>query len=305
MFSKIINKAVKRMADHTQQTEEGERTGAVQAEGVVDIGEQLRSQRKARGISLIEISEHTKIGKKYLEALEEGRYDLLPCETYIRGFLRAYAKYLELDDEQILRQYKEERRVLKGEREVQKSGEEEGRTSNQSIWLPLLSLLLLAGVGAGLFLFWPSSSGTPRETVHQAAAVAEPTAGVSSGMAPGMAPGLAPQAPPSVNVPGPNEEMSLTVKAKEKTWITVMADGRQEPDVTLNSGEEQSWKAKERFVLWTGNAGGIEVIFNGEMQPPLGKVGEVRKEVVFERKPPAAQEKAINPMSQLNPGKAQ
>ena len=61
------------------------------------IGEQLRNQRKAHGISLVEVAEHTKIGKRYLEALEEGRFDVVPCETYIRGFLRAYAKYLEME----------------------------------------------------------------------------------------------------------------------------------------------------------------------------------------------------------------
>jgi len=301
MFSKIINKAVKRMADPMQHSEGNDAATASAAEVAVAIGEQLRAQRKSRGISLIEISEHTKIGKKYLEALEEGRYDLLPCETYIRGFLRAYAKYLELDDQQILRQYKDERRKVTGEREPQKAGEEEGgRSNNQSIWVPLLSLLFLAGVGAGLFLFWPAETGT-QEAAKPAEVQPEPTAGA-------YPPAAAGQANPILsNAVDPAGDITLTVKAKEKTWITLMADGRQEPDVTLNIGEEQTWKAKERFVLWTGNAGGVDVIFNGELQPPLGKAGEVRKEVVFERRAPTGPDNKalVNPMVHPNPVKVQ
>ena len=81
------------------------------------VGAILRTAREQKGVTLAKAEQGTRIRQKYLEALEEGRYDLLPCETYIRGFLRAYAKYLELDDEQLLRQYREERHLPKDERE--------------------------------------------------------------------------------------------------------------------------------------------------------------------------------------------
>jgi len=263
-------KAVKEMTEHAHQSEIEERqTLKRKCESEAEIGEQLRNQRKARGISLIEVSEHTKIGKKYLEALEEGRYDLLPCETYIRGFLRAYAKYLELDDEWLIDQY----RNLKADQVSEEKPEEEHdeeRKSNQSIWVPLLSMLLLAGAGVGLFLLWPTAQ-EDTETGHEVVVSESMEAGYEEG---------------GLSRPGPDDPMTLKIRCKEKTWITLMIDGRQEPDITLNPGQERSWTAQERFVLWTGNAGGIEVYFNGKLQPPLGKTGEVRKEIIFERPAP-------------------
>ncbi|MBN1594753.1 helix-turn-helix domain-containing protein [candidate division FCPU426 bacterium] len=260
------------MAEHAHPPEAEERQKLNnKLEPAGEIGEQLKNQRKARGISLVEVAEHTKIGKRYLEALEEGRYELLPCEAYIRGFLRAYAKYLELDEEMLLRQYKSlkaEKQSPEGEEEER---EEEDRKNNQSIWVPLLSMLILAGAGAGLFLLWPSAE--EEGVTNQEVIVSE---AVGSGY----------EEERPVRVAGPNEPMILKIRGKEKTWITVMTDGRQEPDITLNPGEERTWNAQERFVLWTGNAGGIEVYFNGEAQPPLGKAGEVRKEIVFERPGP-------------------
>lgn len=232
-----------------------------------NIGEQLRKQRKAKGISLVEVSEHTKIGKKYLEALENGEYDVLPGETYIRGFLKAYAKYLDLDDDEIIRHYKVQRRMADHE-DAGADGEGGQRAeSNQSLWGPLLAVLVLAGLGAGVFLFWSSLTGKKPE----------PRADGSDAASSEFAAGLP---APAANA----GDLVLKIRAKEKTWITIMADGRQEPDVTLNPNEERTWTAKERFVLWTGNAGGVEVWFNNELQPPLGAANEVRKEVVFERK---------------------
>jgi transcriptional regulator with XRE-family HTH domain len=237
----------------------------------MNIGEQLKNQRKARGISLVEVSEHTKIGKKYLEALEEGSYDTMPCETYIRGFLRAYAKYLELDDESLIKQYGNSQDDHIEEEASEEVSEEKVRKNNQTVWVPLMAMLLLAGAGAGLFLLWPNA---PEEPVASHEVV------VSDSLTSGF------EDANSARVPGPDEPMTLKIRGKEKTWVTIMADGRQEPDITLNPGQERLWSAQERFVLWTGNAGGIEITFNGELQPPLGKAGEVRKEVLFERPEP-------------------
>jgi len=235
------------------------------------IGEQLRKQRKARGISLVEVAEHTKIGKKYLEALENEEYGLLPGETYTIGFMRAYAKYLELDEVDVLKRYKEQKRMASSKADNGGDGAGVKNESNQSLWLPLLAILVLAGLGAGLFLLWPS----PNEKIE-----AKPEATDVAGF----------EMQSAVVVPDGLQtvsDLTLKIRAKEKTWVTVMVDGRQEPDVTLNANEERTWTAKDRFVMWTGNAGGIEVTFNGELQQALGQRGEVRKEVIFERQPAA------------------
>ncbi len=260
------------MPEHPQHNEHENRNNAAGApEEPASVGELLRRQRKARGISVVEIAEHTKIGKKYLESLENDEFQALPGETYIRGFLKAVAKYLELDEEAILKRYKEQLGLQETRAQVSPETAAPKEESGQALWGPLLAVLVLAGLGAGLFLLWPGGSednATEREEAGTLMSSPLQTAPVPS----------RPQ----------SGDLSLKIRAKEKSWVTLMVDGRQEPDVTLNTGEERTWTAKDRFVLWTGNAGGIEITFNGELQPPLGDEGEVRKEVIFERKSPTA-----------------
>ncbi|MCL6450924.1 MAG: DUF4115 domain-containing protein [Acetobacteraceae bacterium] len=71
-----------------------------------EIGDVLRRQREARGVSLREAQAATKIRLKYLEALEAGDEAAFPGEVYMRGFLRSYADYLGLDGWALVAQYR-------------------------------------------------------------------------------------------------------------------------------------------------------------------------------------------------------
>ena len=62
-----------------------------------EIGNSLREARVRRALGYPEVELATKIRAKYIRALEEEDFDILPSETYARGFLRAYADYLGLD----------------------------------------------------------------------------------------------------------------------------------------------------------------------------------------------------------------
>src|SRR5207245_535842 len=69
------------------------------------FGERMRREREMRGIKLEEIAESTKIGKRNLEALEQEHFDQLPGGIFNKGFVRAYAKYLGLDEEQAVNDF--------------------------------------------------------------------------------------------------------------------------------------------------------------------------------------------------------
>ena len=75
------------------------------------LGEFLRRERELRHISLDDVAERTKISRRYLEAIEEGRYDRLPGETFVRGFIRSYAQSVGLDPEDTLLIYNHSRMV--------------------------------------------------------------------------------------------------------------------------------------------------------------------------------------------------
>ena len=62
-----------------------------------EIGNSLREARLRQGLDLARVEDETKIRAKYLQALEDERFDVLPAETYVKGFLRTYAEHLGLD----------------------------------------------------------------------------------------------------------------------------------------------------------------------------------------------------------------
>jgi cytoskeleton protein RodZ len=72
---------------------------------VFDIGSSLREARTRQGLEFQELEQLTKIRPKYLRALEEERFDLLPAPTYVRGFLRSYADALGLDGQPFVDEY--------------------------------------------------------------------------------------------------------------------------------------------------------------------------------------------------------
>src|SRR2546427_12905709 len=72
---------------------------------LASFGEELRREREIRGISLKEISDATKISKRFLEAIERNDHKTLPAPVFTRGFVREYARYLGLNADEIVNRY--------------------------------------------------------------------------------------------------------------------------------------------------------------------------------------------------------
>jgi hypothetical protein len=72
---------------------------------VFDIGSSLREARVRQGLDFPELEQLTRIRPKYLRALEDERFDILPAPTYVRGFLRSYADALGLDSQPFVDEY--------------------------------------------------------------------------------------------------------------------------------------------------------------------------------------------------------
>jgi hypothetical protein len=73
------------------------RSRRTEEQGVFEIGSSLRQARERRGLELTDVERATRIRSRYLKALEDERFDLLPGLVYARGFLRTYADHLGLD----------------------------------------------------------------------------------------------------------------------------------------------------------------------------------------------------------------
>jgi cytoskeletal protein RodZ len=79
--------------------------------GTLTLGEKLKKLRSERRVSLNDVSRITKVQLKYLESLEEGRYDELPADVYIRGFLKSYADFFGLNKKVLIRLFEKERGI--------------------------------------------------------------------------------------------------------------------------------------------------------------------------------------------------
>lgn len=75
---------------------------------MVHVGERLCEERVKKGYTLEEVSKATKIRVSFLAAIEKGEYKKLPSSTYVHGFVRNYARFLELPEYEILALFKRE-----------------------------------------------------------------------------------------------------------------------------------------------------------------------------------------------------
>ncbi len=69
------------------------------------FGDKLRREREMRGVTLDEISESTKISRRHLESLEKEDFDSLPGGVFNKGFVRAYARFLGMNEDQAVADY--------------------------------------------------------------------------------------------------------------------------------------------------------------------------------------------------------
>lgn len=114
-----------------------------------EIGETLRERRMALKIDVHEVEEATKIRAKYLRALENEEYDLLPGSAYVKSFLRTYADYLGLDSRALVAQLRASGRSVDDEPLVPTIGPE---SAGRSLPLPVLLVIGVLVLLVALYL---------------------------------------------------------------------------------------------------------------------------------------------------------
>ena len=223
------------------------------------LGEHLRSSRMAKGITLEEISAATRIRAGFLEALERDDYDAFPALVYARGFLLAYARHVGLDQEEVLSRFKSQ--VAMKAKEVRLSTMPRAEYPGRGLLVPigLVVLAVIIGLLAHI-ISSPKLATTPTAVAPAPKVVSPPSPEPSTVMAPEVI------SPP---------QHTLSIKAVEESWVRVQIDDEQPREMTLFEGDEINLIAKKGFKLDIGNAGGIELTFNGQPLGPLDSSGQV------------------------------
>ncbi len=241
---------------------------------MASLGQYLKREREIRGISLRAISDSTRIGMRYLEALEGDRLDAIPRQFFVRAILRSYAKAVGLDENQALKKYDD--LVQFGEQLEYNASGVEAAPARSGIpgWArALIPVAAMVAAGALLYVFFlrPRPADVPPLKPQPATAAAE-VAPTPVAPAPGPAPV---QEPPIEQVSG----LALDVNFSGETWLKVIADGQEAFEGTKRAGETLQVKAERELVLSTGNAGGLDFTLNGRRARPLGPRGAVLTDI--------------------------
>ncbi len=234
------------------------------------IGKLLRETREMKKLSLADVVRDTKISVKYLQALEEENYKNFPAEVYLIGFLNSYSKYLGLDADGLLREYRQTHE--KGKEPINKlqknlfESTDKGKKKlyQKKASIALIIILVVIGLLFSFFLkkvqMGVDRKNFPGKDIYQ----------------------IGPSVQRKSQIV---EKIYLEAKGKTTTWIRITGDGKLIYEGLIKDGEEKTWEAKENFKLRIGNIYGLEVKFNGEPVDIIsGQRGEVN-EILLERKP--------------------
>jgi cytoskeleton protein RodZ len=272
-----------------------------------DVGQILAEARREHNLTIKQVAAEIHIRQQYLIDIEEGQLSDLPGPVYIFGFIRTYARLLDLDEKELIRRI----RTLpdlptygRSQIQVPLRAEEE---PNFPVLIVSGILIFLMAIG-GYFFLKPSAQ-VPLPVVNEMA-IADPATQPKEGPSSPFTEEGALEAPPSALPDGASSQISspdktslespdssvakgetpkpvlqkkMMVKAKEPSWIEVRDEsGRVLFMKVLKSGEEYVAPEKPGVTINTGNAGGID-IFIGDMKlPPLGARGDVRRGIRLE-----------------------
>jgi len=127
-----------------------------------EIGNSLREARLRRGIDIAQAEVATKIRGKYLRALEDEQFELLPAQTYVKGFLRTYAEYLGLDGQLYVDEFNS--RFVAGDeqepRPRRSNARPQRRNRRSETNLVLIALAAIVILTVIVFSAWKWSGGT-------------------------------------------------------------------------------------------------------------------------------------------------
>jgi cytoskeletal protein RodZ len=261
---------------------------------VEKLGRWLQEAREAKGSTLEEAGEATRIRAKFLELLEAGDFAAFPGgDVQLRGFLRIYARYLDRSPEEVLGRYSAE--VYGSETSVSTPEAPETQaepaeptdeltsirfrprdipvSSSLPRWMSLETVLIVGFVLTILLAILAVATyvmGQPEDGQSQLpTATATPTEVASS---PTMTSTATDPAPARVTDTG--GEVTLTLEATEHVLVRVERGAEVLFEEMMAPGQTETWSDDEVLAVTTGNGAGLQVTVNGQDQGALCGRGE-------------------------------
>jgi cytoskeleton protein RodZ len=243
------------------------------------FGDELRRERIVREVTLEEISAATKISVRLLTFLEEGNRAKLPAPVFTRGFIRAYCLHLGLDPVEKINAYLAEVQPTAAPLPtVAKPGGGSrflrGRRSTAGTILGVVTAILLL-----LGLIASPEHRRPRVARSSVVSQIEPVS--FKNVAPSNEPTPLIREDAPVVTSELQSGVALVLEFDEPSWIEISADGEKVFGGTISAGVSRTFEAQKTFSITLGNAGGVRVSIDGRSLAPLGRPGQVVRNVVL------------------------
>lgn len=275
------------------------------------LGIWLCQAREAKGCTLEEAEESTRIRAHFLELLENGDFSALPGgDVQVRGFLRIYARFLDLPLDEVLARYNAE---VHGQEppETPPAATQSGSQIRQAedalsvefrprdipvssalprqmgagtlLAVAIVLIILLAILVTVNYMMGREGAENPigaaTATAHSppvSSSEATTTKAPSTTSPPSQATPTAPAGTATPTFPvNPDGEVTLTLEANEHVWVRVKRGSETIFEGILAPDQNKTWTAQAPIVVETGNGAGLQVTVNGQPQGTMCGRGEV------------------------------
>ena len=233
------------------------------------LGQYLSSSRELKGFDLHDAAQQTRISIQYLKALEQEDFAKLPGEVFVRGFLKNYAKFLGLPEQEVLKKYDELRHAAAGTAaalpqpvaaEQAPAPPTQEKVSKVSLEPWLWGTAIFISILGFLFI------ATPEKQPEPVAPLDAHTAVLHSEM--------------TSTVPvAKQDKLYLQIVALEDVWLLVRTDSGPQKKVVLKKDENVVWIADQRFLLSFGSVGAAKLLLNGEELTVVGQKNSVVRDL--------------------------
>jgi cytoskeletal protein RodZ len=252
---------------------------------LLKIGRILKEEREKHGYTIQDVSNALCVRKSLIQALEEGDWHSLPHEFYVKSYAKNYANFLSeydkvsellspslIDQSPETKEGTEKPLIVPQTQNLQEmkapakdhSHTKEPRQKRFSKTTAVYMIIL--AVVAAIFVYEALDRGGDQ--------VSEQKSNVSRAKADTRPINTNTEVS---NVPALAEGKKLMISCQERTWISVVIDGKEKKEFMLSPQEIIMLNAEEDFDLLIGNAGGVKLMLNGKDTEFTGKSGEVKR----------------------------
>lgn len=229
----------------------------------MSFGRYLKALRIQKGISIESVSDEIRISLQQLSLIEAEDHNQLPDEVYVKGILRAYAKLIGIDDNDIVDRYIINRSVFQ---ETQKAETDLLNSGKKVLSRLLLSMsLLIIIVVLSIYLIYGFQTNQTDKVKNKRSEMATHSVterAIDSAVSP-------------LSATNETDKLFLQIDAFEDTWIKVMIDDHEPIEYFMNPRDHIELEAETKFNMLVGNAGGVKMRLNDKPVTILGKSGDV------------------------------